>query len=439
MRHQRRLAPRAIGSALVVTVLTAGLVAGCGGDETKPTPGSGAGNGAGGNGTGDGLDATFAVLDLVVDEVPWNTKGAEVGNVQIVVDTPSATLVLGSVGLRVFTAGVVATSDDAVKDFRGAAIITGATTNRVLVVGGDGNVSEVENLARLSPASDRLGLAGKDVRWVANANGRAVFGLPTGFAIADGGKTGLFDTTPLSQIAARGSLVAGLAEDAQNVRVFDVGANTLTGYAVPGATAVAFDAHEPPRLLVAAGQTLYRQDEAGGLAVFWKDAPAPITALADADGRVWAIVGEELARVDDASVSVSKGAKLGAASKLQPSGLGSWIVGGPLRRLSLHADTPDEDLWNKSIQPIFARSCTPCHLPGGSSGTNLSRYAIWDDKRATIRAKVLGEGDKKPTMPPAGYPISESDKAAIGVFTQGPGAAGGAGGGAAGGGAGAGP
>lgn len=425
--------------ALASLVLGLGLLPGCGDDPPASPAGTG-GTGRAGNGGVDG-PATFAVLDLAMDEVPWNAKAAEVGNVQIVVDTPSATLVFGSLGMQVFTAGVVATSDANAKDFRSAAVIAGPASNRVLVALADGTVSEVESLRFLGPASDRLGLGGKDVRWIANANGRAVFGLPTGVAIAEGGTTGFFDMPALASPCASGSRVAGLAEDAQNVRVFDASAGTLVGYPVPTATAVAFDAHDPPRLVVAAGQTLYREDERGGLAIFW-DAPAPITALASADGRVWAIVGEELARVDDASVALTKGSKLTAASRLQASGLGAWITGGALRRLSLHAETPDEDLWNKSIQPIFARSCTPCHLPNGSSGTNLSSYGLWDDKRETIAFKVFGDATTPGTMPPAGYPLSATDKTAIGVFTASSvgGAAGGGGSAAgAGGTAGAGP
>jgi mono/diheme cytochrome c family protein len=353
-----------------------------------------------------------------MDEVPWNVKSANVGNVQIVVDTGSATLVFGSLGMQVFTGGVVATADGALRDFRDAAIIAGATSNRVLVVAADGSVHEVENLKALVPATDRLGLSGKAASWVVGVQGRAVFGLPTGLAIADGDKTGFFDLTPLTHVSAAGSRLAGVANDAANVRVYDVLTNTLVGFSVPGATAVAFDGHTPPRLVVAAGSTVYRENAKGELETFWTTPPAPVTSLSAADGRLWAVVGEELARIDDTSVSLTSGKKLAPTAGLVASGLGAWITGGPLRRLSLHAESPDEDNWNKSVQPVFARSCTPCHLPDGSAGTDLTTYERWDKKRPKIRTKVFGDGIEKATMPPVGYPLTDSDRAAIDVFTS---------------------
>jgi mono/diheme cytochrome c family protein len=57
-------------------------------------------------------------------------------------------------------------------------------------------------------------------------------------------------------------------------------------------------------------------------------------------------------------------------------------------------------LWQKTVLPTFTRLCSLCHLPGGTSGIDLSTYPTWASRRALINQRVLVG---KPTpMPPSG-------------------------------------
>jgi hypothetical protein len=446
------------GTASVALALSFGaaLTAACGGsdpaadDGSRPGRGGSASGGTSGAGASAGAGAApiepgpAVALPLVVDEVDWNAKQADVGNVQIALETASATLLFGSRGLLVLAGGVIASADDTATDFRDAAAIARTTDTRILAVTGSGDVLEVADGDSLVAARDRLGLAGHEVFWVKDVGGRAVFGLEKGIAVADGGKTGFYDLDPLSSVAASATQVAGLSADGASVRVFDVVAGTLLEYPLPGVTAVAWDENlTPPRLLAAVGKTLYRADATAALVVAF-EASAPFSALSSASAdssprRTWGLVGSELAQIDSAAISVTTGAAL-SGTRLFGSATGAWVTSpsAPLRRLAMHAASPEEDLWNKTVQPAFAHSCTPCHLPGGTADADLSTYARWVELRAKIHRKVFGEGTVVPSMPPAGYPLSDSDRAAIATFTAADaGAAGAAGSAGSGGGAGA--
>ncbi|MEO8876609.1 MAG: cytochrome c, partial [Polyangiaceae bacterium] len=75
---------------------------------------------------------------------------------------------------------------------------------------------------------------------------------------------------------------------------------------------------------------------------------------------------------------------------------------------------PTTMTWNSAIQPIFARSCAICHLPGGVSGTDLSTAAAWNSEHDAIRDRVV----IKHTMPPSGHPLADADRAAIGAWVE---------------------
>lgn len=430
------------GSALTLTLslLGAASFAACGGDGDAPADepvlrggssssngGAGAGSSSAGSAGAVANEPTSAVtLPLVVDEVTWNAKKADVGVVQIALDTPSATLLFGSKGLQVLAGGVIASRDDTAVDFRDAAAVLRTTSTRTLAVTGTGDVLEVVDGDTLVAARDRLGLTGREVFWVRDAGGRAVFGLDGGIAVADDGKTGFYDVGRLSAPATTATLLAGVTNDG-SVRVFDFTTGTLIEYPLPGVTAVAWDESlTPPRLVAAVDKKLYRSASNGDLILSF-DATAAFVALAStpsgsSPSRTWALIGTELAQVDTAAISITTGSALpGTGARLFASSTGTWITSptSPLRRLALHAASPEEDQWNKEVQPAFARSCTPCHLPGGSADADLSTYARWVELREKIRKKVFGTDTIKPTMPPAGYPLSDSDRAAIDTFTSG--------------------
>src|SRR5205823_5394117 len=68
-----------------------------------------------------------------------------------------------------------------------------------------------------------------------------------------------------------------------------------------------------------------------------------------------------------------------------------------------NVDAVRAQTWTTNVQPIFARRCASCHLPGGSSGVDLSTFDAWIGKRALVRKRVV---DTR-TMPPKGNPIDD--------------------------------
>jgi mono/diheme cytochrome c family protein len=75
---------------------------------------------------------------------------------------------------------------------------------------------------------------------------------------------------------------------------------------------------------------------------------------------------------------------------------------------------PTTMTWDSAIQPIFARSCATCHLPGGVSGTDLSTSSAWNSERANIHDRVVVHH----TMPPQGHPLSDLDRTAVQSWTE---------------------
>lgn len=77
------------------------------------------------------------------------------------------------------------------------------------------------------------------------------------------------------------------------------------------------------------------------------------------------------------------------------------LQGGALQRFGEEpTGGADQLLWQKTVLPIFTRLCSLCHLPGGTSGIDLSTYPHWVSRRALINQRVI-VGKPSP-MPPAG-------------------------------------
>jgi mono/diheme cytochrome c family protein len=89
-------------------------------------------------------------------------------------------------------------------------------------------------------------------------------------------------------------------------------------------------------------------------------------------------------------------------------------AGAPTRIVPAHA-SPAEERWLADVRPVFARACAECHRPDGKSGVDLSTAAAWLEARDEIRERVV----IRRTMPPAGRPLSEDDRAALAAWTRG--------------------
>jgi mono/diheme cytochrome c family protein len=136
---------------------------------------------------------------------------------------------------------------------------------------------------------------------------------------------------------------------------------------------------------------------------------------------VWFADGDELGVVDGDHVAETSGAKIGAHAKLSTSPSGDvWVLSeGTLDRFARDDRDPGASTlgstWASVIGPIFARSCSACHLPDGISGTDLSTASAWEGERPEIHERIV----VKRSMPPAGHPLSDEDRAVIQRWLEG--------------------
>jgi len=90
-----------------------------------------------------------------------------------------------------------------------------------------------------------------------------------------------------------------------------------------------------------------------------------------------------------------------------------WVVSqGALSRYGVPV-SGDEANWRKSVLPVYARVCSQCHGPGGSSGIDLSMYASWAARRQDIYSRVF----VAKTMP-QNQVLTADDAAALQAWTQ---------------------
>ncbi|MDB4928771.1 MAG: hypothetical protein JWM10_1255 [Myxococcaceae bacterium] len=386
-----------------LALLTAAVAAALGcGDEASMNPGT---------------DAARPTEDAAPDPITtqslsWNAAMADLGALAAVVESGDDVVVFGERGMQWLSGGAVSARDARVLMWRGAASVPagdGSGGRWVLGVDGAGHVWRVRDRMTLEDVTARYGLGDQMVRSVAVLDEtRTAFGTDQGFAVADGTRVLRWNDPSFAALTAGGGRVA--ARTATGVRVFDVATQRFVDYAVEGASAVAFDADGKLAVGTTAGG-LWRELASGSLAPGAPTTAGAVRSIARAGANLWLIAGEGLAVFDAAEgVRRAEGVTLGADASLVGSPNGSvWALGlGRLSRYALTVD-PHVQQWEQEVRPVFARRCTPCHLPGGTANFPLSRYRSWVDQTVNLRRAVL----EQQRMPPPPATLTAEERSAI--------------------------
>jgi hypothetical protein len=365
--------------------------------------------------------AAGAVSPLAVRTVDWNPAHAPLGKVSAVADGGDVVAVFSDRGATVFSARAAVATDPQVTAWRDAAAIPGADRSGQWIVGlsREGRLYHLRGLRALEDVTDRYGLGSAPVL-AATPLGPGLVGFRVGreIAIADGEHVTHYaspgDGATSDQLAGGGGFGAAITD--AGASVFDLARKSVQVYALPGVTEVAFGADG--RLYATTARAVYAADARGGLALVYDAGKGTVHGLTVSGSVVWFADGDELAIVEGDHVAETTGARIGATATLRSSASGDvWVLaGGGLERFARVGLAPGRaaGALPDSIAPVFARSCSACHLPGGESGTDLSTAAAWERKRGEIRARVV----ERRTMPPAGHAISEEDWEAIKAWAR---------------------
>ena len=143
-----------------------------------------------------------------------------------------------------------------------------------------------------------------------------------------------------------------------------------------------------------------------------------MNGLLTSGSHVWFAVGPELGVVDSDAVLRTTG--LGLAPNAQLIGAGSgdvWtLADGKLLWFSADGSQGEEARsWGEKIGPIVSAHCNQCHLPGGAAGIDLSTYATWVSRRATLDQRVIVER----SMPPLGFELTDANRDVIEEWVDG--------------------
>jgi mono/diheme cytochrome c family protein len=348
---------------------------------------------------------------LELERVAWNSAGAPVGRVAAVAERGEQVAVFSDRGALVFAGGVLSSVDTSVTAWRAAATVPAVVGDGEWVVGvaADGRLYRIRDDGMLDPVSDRYALLDRPVRGVIPLGSRRVgFVLEGALAVADGVSVVTYDVA-LASWAGKSGALAGVLVDGQVAR-FDLPRGTLMRYRLPGAVAGAFDA---TGLVVAGPHALARDFGAGELVPF-VHCRGTVRGLAAGGGRVWVALGDMLSalEVDGAVLASAVGVGDGAVLQGSPSGDVWVLTNGELARFGVRK-SGDESLWRSTVQPVYARHCSTCHGPGGSSGIDLSSYAAWRRRRDVIHLRVLVKRDM-----PQGTSLEPVERRAVADWTD---------------------
>jgi mono/diheme cytochrome c family protein len=296
------------------------------------------------------------------------------------------------------------------RPFTRAALIAAADGRGTWAVGLDasGRLWRVRPGAALEEISDRYGLGHQHIRDVAAAGGRLVaFLVDDAVVIADGRRVSRFPALKARALAAGGRVVALVHPDHLETLDFtEAPAARPRRRTYPlQALAAAIDARGT--LHAATARAVYRA-EGGTLRLVYL-ADTRIRWLSAAGPRAWFADGDTLLALDE-QVTVAQGASPPPAEPAAAGDGALWMIdGGRLTRIVPAQASAAEERWARLVAPTFARACGACHRPDGKAGVDLSTAAAWLEARDEIRERVL----TRRTMPPAGQPISEEDRAVL--------------------------
>ncbi len=362
--------------------------------------------------------AAGVVGQTSVRPVAWNPASAAVGDVRAVADTGDVIAVLSNDRATVFSSGSVVAIDRSIKDWVDADTIFGADGSARWIVGisAKGRIYYLRGLSSFEDVSERYGLGDRGVVTTAVLGpGYVGFLLGGEIALADGHQVTRYAAGPFSELVGGGGYGVGVGVDA--LHVLDAARKTVTEYALPGVKHAAVG--PSGRLYAMTPRALYAADASGRLGLLYEADSDSIHGLVASGEHVWFADGTELGLIDGDVVKETSGLRMAKGARLAASPSGDvWVMaGGSLERFSRSEPEPGlSAAWGSTLAPIFARSCSSCHLPDGVSGTDLSTPEGWQSERATIRDRVV----VRHTMPPEGHALTETDRAAIAAWAAAP-------------------
>ncbi|MFI5298952.1 MAG: c-type cytochrome [Polyangiales bacterium] len=355
---------------------------------------------------------------LLVRAVDWQSTTDSVGTVQAIVEFDAGVAVFSDLGALVLQGGAVSSTDASVKTWKSSATTIPAadgTGTWVVAIDAAGHVDRLRGGTTLEDITDRYGIADQSVVSVAALGATSVaFGYSGGFAVADGTNVTRWSSGDFGQLVGGGRRVAAIT--ASGISVFDTSTSTFSAYALPSVVAVAIDGNGV--LVAATARTLYAEASAGDLRAIYSSPDYDLRAIVAAGPQIWAALGPELLTTSSAtqwSIARTTGAQLKSATSLV-AGLNQsvWTLdAGLVHKFVIDSGSPsDQQDWETKIQPIFGRVCSACHLPGGSSGFDLSTYPAWLAQRAEIELYVV----TNKSMPPQGTTLADADRQTIAAW-----------------------
>jgi len=363
-------------------------------------------------------------IGLTVNPVKWNPSARDVGKVQAVTDEGNRVVVFGESGATLFEAGNFVNVDASVKAWTSAAPVPANDAGTWLVgISNEGRVLRMKMSGELEDVSGRWGLEQTKVAEASALGGEArgaVFRFDGGFALADGKEVRRF---ALPALAASGSGGRAVAASATSVCFAKTPAEPAQCFPYENALYVA--ALADGGALVATAHTVDRWTERGFERVH--DAgSATIHGMVVAGARVWLAIDRELALYEGGGLRISTSNPIANEARLagSPSGDVWAIASDGLTRFGATVEPEDERIWRETVQPANARVCQSCHGPPGSgrelARIDLSTYALWSERRASIGTRVIVDEGKPRAMPPpsSGFDLTKEERDGIRAWSE---------------------